>query len=74
MRGPGCQAPEGSRRIGPVARAQLRTLLDGKVPPDLLGSRAHLSLLDDFTTFHMLGGRRLGSFRYLDPPAEVSDD
>ena len=74
VQGPGCQAPEGSRRIGPVARAQLQCLLDGEVPAGLRGSRAHLSLLGDFTTFHMLGGRRLGSFRFLDPPDEVRDD
>ena len=74
VRGPGCPAPRGSRRIGPVARAQLRSLLDGTVPPDLRGSRAHLSLLDDFTTFHMLGGRRLDSFRFLDPPDRAARD
>lgn len=74
VRGPGCRAPKGSRRIGPVARAQLRNLLEGEVPADLLGPRAHLSLLDDFTTFHMLGGRRLGSFRFLRPPDEVRDE
>ena len=74
VRGPGCPAPQGSRRIGPVARAHLRSLLEGTVPPDLLGSRAHLSLLDDFTTFHMLGGRRLGSFRFLDPPDQSARD
>ena len=68
VRGPGCAAPRGSRRIGPVARAQLRSLLEGSVPPDLRGSPAHLSLLNDFTTFHMLGGRRLDSFSFLDPP------
>ena len=74
VRGPGCPAPTGSRRIGPVARAHLRRLLEGTVPTDLRGARAHLSLLDDFTTFHMLGGRRLDSFRFLDPPDRVRDD
>lgn len=74
VRGPGCPAPRGSRRIGPVARAQLRSLLEGSVPPDLRGSPAHLSLLNDFTTFHMLGGRRLGSFRFLDPPDRAARD
>jgi len=68
--GPECRAPAGSRRIGPVARGQLRSLLQGDNPSGLLKPRAHLSLLDDFTTFHMLGGRRLDSFRFLDP----SDD
>ena len=68
--GPECRAPAGSRRIGPVARGQLRSLLQGDNPSGLLKPRAHLSLLDDFTTFHMLDGRRLDSFRFLDP----SDD
>lgn len=74
IRGPGCPAAEGSRRIGPVARAQLRMLLRGEVPDDLRGARAHISLLDDFTTFHMLGGRRLGSFRFLEPEAQGRAD
>ena len=71
VRGPECPAPEDSRRIGPVARAQLRCLLQGDAPPGLLKPRAHLTLLDDFTTFHMLGGRRLGSFRFLEPPDDT---
>ena len=74
IRGPGCPAAEGSRRVGPVARAQLASLLHGEVPRDLRGEHAHLSLLDDFTTFHMLGGRRLGSFRFLEPPPPVETD
>ncbi|MCY4400478.1 MAG: DNA repair protein RecO [Gemmatimonadetes bacterium] len=69
IRGPGCGAVEGARRIGPLARAQLRTLLLGEVPGNLLKPGAHLALLDDFTAYHMLGGRRLGSFRFLEPPA-----
>lgn len=71
IRGPGCPAAEGSRRVGPVARAQLGTLLRGQVPDGLRGARAHVSLLDDFTTFHMLGGRRLESFRFLEPDADA---
>ena len=72
--GPGCAASEGSRRVGPGARAQLRTFLLGEIPGDLLKPRAHLTLLDDFTTFHMLGGSRLGSFRFLDPPDTADRD
>ncbi|MDE2874050.1 MAG: DNA repair protein RecO [Gemmatimonadota bacterium] len=72
--GPECRAPSGSRRIGPLARVQLRCLLGGTVPPGLRGTRAHLSLLDDFATYHMLGGRRLDSFRFLDPPARTAPD
>ena len=74
VRGPGCPAPRGSRRIGPVARPQLASLIDGVVPSGLRGTRAHLSLLDDFTTFHMLGGRRLESFRFLDAPGQDEND
>ncbi len=74
IRGSGCPAAEGSRRIGPVARAQLGMLLRGEVPDDLRGARAHVSLLDDFTSFHMLGGRRLGSFRFLGPGGHVEAD
>lgn len=60
-----CGAPEGSRRVGPVARNQLRLLLEGQVPNDLSSRRAHLSLLDDFVTFHLLGGKRPASFQFL---------
>ncbi len=74
IRGPGCPAAEGSRRIGPVARTQLAALLRGEMPPNLRGVSAHLSLLDDFTTFHMLGGRRLESFRFLEPPSPPERD
>ncbi len=67
IRGPECCAPTESRRIGPVARAQLADLLRGAAPADLLLPAAHLALLDDFVTAHMLGGVRLESFRFLDP-------
>ena len=74
IRGPGCAADEGSRRIGPVARRQLAAFLRGDVPAELRGRRAHLSLLDDFVTFHMLGGRRLESFRFLEPESPRDHD
>ena len=67
IRGPCCRAAHGDRRVGPVARQQLGHLLAGEAPPGVRGLRAHLSLLDDFTAFHMLGGRRRGSFRFLEP-------
>ena len=70
VRCPRCAA-DGSRRVGPRARAQLESLLNGEVPQDLRKPGAHLSLLDDFVTFHLLGGRRLGSFRFLHPSASV---
>lgn len=65
--GPECPASGSARRIGPVARLQLLTLLTGEVPEALRRPGAHLTLLDDFITFHMLGGRRLSSFNFLDP-------
>ena len=74
IRGPDCPAAEGSRRVGPGARAQLAAFLRGESPPNLRGHRAHLSLLDDFTTFHMLGGRRLDSFRFLEPASPGDRD
>ena len=74
VRGPECPAPAGSRRIGPVARSQILGFLRGEASSGLLKPRAHLSLLDDFITFHMLGGRRLGSFRFLEPPDDTERD
>ncbi|MDE2804077.1 MAG: DNA repair protein RecO [Gemmatimonadota bacterium] len=75
VRGPECPAAGGSRRIGPIARAQLLNLLEGDVPEELRGPAPHLTLLDDFLTFHMLGGRRLASFDFLDPspPGRIDD-
>ena len=67
--GPECPSPAGSRRVGPVARAQLDALLGGDVPGGLRGARAHLSLLEDFTAHHLLGGRSLRSLRFVRPPA-----
>lgn len=69
-----CPVPDGSRRVGPEARTQLRSLLAGDPPSSLRGLRANLSLLDDFTAFHMLGGRRLDSFRFLEPVAAGRQD
>lgn len=70
-----CDAPAGSRRIGPVARAQLARFLEGDArplavphgvsPAALPGAPAHLALLDDFVTRHLLEGRRPDSFRFL---------
>lgn len=63
-----CLRPEcGERfagpRVGPGARAQLRALLAGRVPDPLSHVRAHLRLFNDFTTVHVVGGRRLDAFR-----------
>lgn len=74
VRGSECSAADGSRRIGPKARVQLLALLRGTVPGELLGPGAHLTLLDDFVTYHMLGGRRLASFDFLDPSPPGKDN
>lgn len=69
-----CPSSTGSRRIGPLAREQLKRLLAGDTPRRLRGRRAHVSLLSDFTSYHLLGGDRLISLRYLEPErAEESD-
>lgn len=59
-----CSGGEGAGpRIGPGARSQLESLLDGRIPDDLTRPRAHLQLLSDFTTWHVVGGRPLDGFR-----------
>lgn len=67
--GPECRHPPGSRRVGPLARGHLDLLLRGDVPGGLRGVRAHLSLLQDFTAHHLLGGRPLSSLRFVAPSA-----
>ena len=73
-----CSTPAGSRRVGPGARAQIARFLRGDVgaaapaldaSAPLQGASAHLSLLDDFVTCHLLEGRRPESFRFLRPLA-----
>jgi len=64
-----CGAPQGSRRIGPEARRQLARFLQGEPAADFPGPRAHLALLDDFVTCHLLGGRRPESLRFLRFPS-----
>lgn len=61
----GCGAVSGSRLVGPRSRVDLRRFLLGEVPRRLVKPRAHLSLLEDFITVHMLGGRRPRSFRFF---------
>lgn len=60
-----CGAPHGSRRIGPGARRQVARFLQGEPAADFQGAAAHLALLDDFATYHLLGGRRPASIRFL---------
>lgn len=61
----GCMDEGTGPRIGPGARQQLRQLLKAHPVDDLRRPGAHLSLLDDFVTYHLSGGRRLDSFRIL---------
>ncbi len=63
---PGCSVGGRLRSVGPRARDQIRSLLGGRVPEDLVRMHAHLSLLHDFLTAHLLGGRRLVSFPFLE--------
>lgn len=51
-------------RVGPVARRQLRALLDGVTPPDFGHPRRHLSLLSDFIAHHV-ASKPLKTFVFL---------
>jgi hypothetical protein len=59
--------------VGPGARAQLRSLLDGGIPESLARPRAHLQLLSDFTTWHVTGGRPVDGFRIFAALAPADD-
>ena len=65
LRCSGCPHGEHAPRLGPVARGQLQELMSGVPVAVVRKATAQVSLLDDFVTFHMLGGRRLESFRFL---------
>jgi DNA repair protein RecO (recombination protein O) len=60
-----CGEDHGGPRLGPGARAQLESLLDGEPPPRLDRPRAHLRLLSDFVTYHLGAGRPLPSLQVL---------
>lgn len=49
--------------VGPGARQQLVTLLQGMVPEALGKPRAHLRLLQDFVAYHISGSKPLKAFR-----------
>ncbi|MBW3534466.1 MAG: DNA repair protein RecO [Gemmatimonadetes bacterium] len=67
-------APAVGPRLGPGARAQLASLCDGVVPPDLDRPRAHLRLLSDFITYHVSGTRPLQAFAVLSALLPPGDD
>jgi len=49
-----CGAGASGPRVGPVARAQLRALLDGRMPADFGHPKRHLALLADFVAQHVV--------------------
>lgn len=57
---------EGSRepRVGPVARSQLRALLEGDLTEPVDYPRRHLGLVSDFVAYHV-ANRPLRSLRFL---------
>jgi recombinational DNA repair protein (RecF pathway) len=59
-----CAEPTGGPRIGGGARAQLMDLLDGRLPA-LTRPHAHVKLLGDFVTYHVLDGRPLQSMSFF---------
>lgn len=61
-------------RVGPGARAQLRALVSGSLPPDLSHARAHLALVSDFIAYHV-ASKPLKSLTFLGSlmPAETED-
>ena len=65
LRCAGCSGSHAGPRVGPGARAQLASLLEGTIPAPLTRPRAHLQLLSDFVTYHLAGARPLEAFRVL---------
>ncbi len=60
-----CPGESHGPRLGPLARDQLRSLLSGEVPPELIRPRTHLRLASDFITYHISGGTPLRSMAVL---------
>jgi recombinational DNA repair protein (RecF pathway) len=60
-----CQREIQGPRLGPIARAQLRALLKGQAPAELIRPEAHLRLVSDFITYHISGGNPLRSMPVL---------
>jgi recombinational DNA repair protein (RecF pathway) len=69
---PECAEGTDGPRVGPIARGQLRSLLEGRWSDAVTHARQHLALLSDFVAFHVVP-RPLKSFRFLAdvlPPEE----
>ena len=60
-----CQGEVTGPRLGPKARAQLQSLLDGEIPTELIRPNTHLRLASDFITHHISGGAPLKSMAVL---------
>ena len=60
-----CQGETPGPRLGPVARAQLQSLLQGQIPTELIRPDTHLRLASDFITYHLSGGSPLRSMAVL---------
>ena len=60
----GCAEGTDGPRVGPIARGQLRSLLEGRWGEPVTHARQHLALLTDFVAFHIVP-RPLKSFRFL---------
>jgi len=61
---PRCAEGNGGPRVGPLARAQIRGLLEGAVDRPVTFPRRHLTLLADFVAFHV-AQKPLKTFRFL---------
>ena len=68
-----CQGEGHGPRLGPVGRAQLKALLDGEAPLELIRPQVHLRLASDFITYHISGGTPLRSFSVLAPLISETD-
>lgn len=60
-----CPGESQGPRLGPLARDQLRAILMGEIPSELIRPRAHLRLVSDFITYHISGGTPLRSMAVL---------
>ncbi len=61
----GCQAEIRGPRLGPLARRQLRGLVERSLEGELMRPAAHLRLASDFITYHISGGTPLRSMEVL---------
>ena len=69
-----CAQGTAGPRVGPVARAQIRSLLAGEITEAVTYPRRHLAILSDFVAFHV-AQKPLKTFRFLGdllPPEEES--